>query len=222
MKYFPVYLDIKGRRCLVVGGGPVALRKAQGLLEAGARVTAVSPEFSEGFTLLAGSASFETIRRSYRSTDLDEKFLVIGATDNNELNRKISRDAQSLNILCNIADVPEACNFILPSVVHRGDLMIAISTSGKSPAFARHLRKQLEKQFGEEYTEFLRIMGAVRKKLLAKQHAPEAHKPLFESLISKGLPEMIREGRTDEADTTLREVLGEEFDYGSLRDTAED
>ncbi|MFW6011032.1 MAG: precorrin-2 dehydrogenase/sirohydrochlorin ferrochelatase family protein, partial [Desulfosalsimonas sp.] len=155
MKYYPVYLDIKKRDCLVVGGGRVALRKAEGLLRAGARTTVVSPEFAEGFKSLAGSANLEMIRRNYKSADLDSKFLVIGATDDSELNRKISQDAECRNMLCNIADVPEACNFILPSVVERGDLIIAISTSGKSPAFARHLKKQLEKQFGEEYTEFL-------------------------------------------------------------------
>ncbi len=201
----------------------MALRKAEGLLNAGAHVTVVSPEFSEGFSgLEESSARLETIRRSYSTADLDGKFLVIGATDNSELNRKISRDAESRNMLCNIADVPEACNFILPSVLRRGDLMIAISTSGKSPAFARHLRKQLEKQFGEEYTVFLRLMGAVRKKLLAQKHAPEEHKPIFQALISGGLPAMIREGKTEQADKLLENVLGEGFDYKSLMDTAED
>ncbi|MFW6335250.1 MAG: precorrin-2 dehydrogenase/sirohydrochlorin ferrochelatase family protein [Desulfosalsimonas sp.] len=222
MKYYPVYLDIRGKRCLVVGGGRVAVRKVQGLLQAGAVVTAVSPQFAEDFDSLAQSGALEMIRRSYITADLEGKFLVIGATDNNELNRKISRDAESRNILCNIADVPDECNFILPSVLRRGDLMIAISTSGKSPAFARHLRKQLENQFGEEYTEFLNLMGAVRKKLLAQQHAPEAHKPLFEALISGGLPEMIRAGRTDEADKLLHEVLGDGFDCSSLMNTAGD
>ncbi|MCF8110999.1 MAG: bifunctional precorrin-2 dehydrogenase/sirohydrochlorin ferrochelatase [Desulfobacteraceae bacterium] len=222
MKYYPVYLNIKNRQCLVVGGGPVALRKAESLLKAGARATVISPEFAEGFSRLAGSANLEMIRRNYKSADLEDNFLVIGATDNNELNRKISRDAESRNMLCNIADVPEACNFILPSVVERGDLIIAISTSGKSPAFARHLRKQLEKQFGEEYTEFLRLMGAARKKLLAQKHAPEEHKPLFRQLIAEDLPKMIRKGKTDEADRLLQKVLGKGFDYRTLMETAED
>lgn len=222
MKYYPVYLDIRNRDCLVVGGGRVALRKAEGLLRAGARTTVVSPEFAEGFSRLAGSANLKMIRRNYKSADLDSKFLVIGATDNSELNRKISRDAESRNMLCNIADLPEACNFILPSMVERGDLIIAISTSGKSPAFARHLRKQLEKQFGEEYTEFLRLMGAARKKLLAQKHAPEEHKPLFRQLIAEDLPAMIRKGKTEQADKLLQKVLGEGFDYRTLMEKAED
>ncbi|MFP4194379.1 MAG: precorrin-2 dehydrogenase/sirohydrochlorin ferrochelatase family protein [Desulfosalsimonas sp.] len=222
MKYYPVYLDIRNRDCLVVGGGQVALRKVEGLLKAGARTTVVSPEFAEGFSRLTGSAGLEMIMRNYKSADLEGKFLVIGATDNSKVNRKISRDAESRNMLCNIADVPEACNFILPSVVKRGDLMIAISTSGKSPAFARHLRKQLEKQFGEEYTEFLRLMGAARKKLLSEKHAPEEHKPLFNQLIAENLPSLIREGNTEQADRLLQKVLGEGFDYRTLMETAED
>ncbi len=222
MKYYPAYLDIRNRKCLVVGGGRVALRKVEGLIKAGGRVTVVSPEFEEGFARLAKSPCLEMIRRSYSSNDLDGNFLVIGATDNSDLNRKISRDAESINMLCNIADVPEACNFILPSVVQRGDLIIAISTSGKSPAFARHLRKQLEKQFGEEYTDFLQLMGAVRKKLLAQKHAPEEHKPLFQQLIAGGLAGMIREGKTDQADKLLQKVLGKGFDYKSLMNKAED
>lgn len=216
MKYYPVFLDIKKRECLVVGGGAVALRKVRGLLGSGAGVTAVSPDFVEGFEDLPAEAEFKAVRRSYRSGDLDGKFLVIGATDDSELNMKISRDAESRNILCNIADVPEACSFILPSVVRRGDLVIAISTSGKSPAFSKHLRKQLEKQFGSEYEEFLSLMGAVRKKLLAEAHAPEAHKPLFEALISGGLHEMIGQGRKDEADKLLKQVLGPGFGLESL------
>ncbi len=216
MKYYPVCLDIRNRQCLVVGGGPVALRKAEGLLEAGGVVTVVSPEFTGGFDRISNSPCLRMIRRDFLNTDLDDKFLVIGATDNDGLNRKISREAGSRNLLCNIADVPEACSFILPSVLRRGDLLIAISTSGKSPAFARHLRKQLENQLGEEYREFLDLMGAVRKKLLAEKHAPEAHKPMFEKLIQGGLPEMIRTGQTEAADVLLGEVLGPGYDYHSL------
>ncbi|MCF8028801.1 MAG: bifunctional precorrin-2 dehydrogenase/sirohydrochlorin ferrochelatase [Desulfobacteraceae bacterium] len=222
MKYYPVCLDIRNRHCLVVGGGAVALRKAEGLLEAGARVTVVSPEFAEGFSRIAPGAPLYRIQRPYADTDLNEKFLVIGATDNSALNRQISRDAHSRNMLCNIADVPEACNFVLPAVVRRGDLSIAISTSGRSPAFARHLRKQLENQFGPEYTEFLRLMGAIRQKLLAGAHAPEAHKPLFEQLINGGLLELIAAGKISEINELLTGVLGPGYDYNSLMASAEE
>ena len=220
--YYPVCLDIRNRPCLVVGGGAVALRKTEGLLAAGARVTAVSPEFADGFFRISPDAPLYRVQRPYADTDLNDKFLVIGATDNSVLNRQISRDANSRNMLCNIADVPEACNFVLPAVVRRGDLSIAISTSGKSPAFARHLRKQLESRFGTEYTEFLRLMGAIRQKLLAAEHAPEAHKPLFEQLIDGGLLEMISAGRIADIDELLAAVLGPGYDYRSLMASAEE
>lgn len=186
MKYYPVFLDLKNRNCLVVGGGAVSTRKVQTLLECAARVTVISPEATETLQTLARNHIVQWHQRAYRSTDLDTVFLVIGATDDQELNRRVSADAQKKGLLCNIADDPDACNFILPSIVRRGDLTLAISTAGKSPAFAKHLRKTLEKQFGEEYGLFLTLMGAIRQRLLRQSHAPEAHKPLFEALIRGG------------------------------------
>lgn len=214
--FYPVNLDIKDKCCLVVGGGPVAARKAKTLLECGARVTAVSIEFSESFRKISQNPRLKLVERPYDPGDLEGKFLVIGATSNEALNRRINADAESRNMLCNIADVPDICNFILPSIIRRGDLCIAVSTSGKSPAFAKKLRKDLENFFGDEYARFLLLMGAVRKKLLDQAHAPEAHKPLFESLIEKNLLEMIKLNQTDRINRTLLEVLGQGFDFETL------
>ena len=194
--FYPVNLDIKGKHCLVVGGGSVASRKAKTLMECGALVTVISPEFSETLQMLAQNLRITLIQRRYETSDLDEKFLVIGATNDEELNRRINADAEQRNMLCNIADVPDICNFILPSIIRRGDLCLAISTSGKSPAFAKKLRKELEKSFGDEYALFLTLMGEIRKKLLSTEHAPEAHKPLFEKLIHTNLLEMIKNNET--------------------------
>jgi len=141
---------------------------------------------------------------------------VIGATSNESLNRQINADAERRNMLCNIADVPDICNFILPSIIRRGDLCIAVSTSGKSPAFAKKLRKDLETFFGDEYARFLLLMGAIRKKLLDTEHAPEAHKPLFKTLIEKNLLEMIQHNEKDRINQALLEVLGPGFDFDSL------
>ena len=140
-------------------------------------------------------------------------FLVIGATDDEKLNKQISSDADGLNTLCNIADRPEVCNFILPSIVHRDDLVITISTSGKSPALAKKLRKALENQFGEEYGTLLHLLGAIRKKLLQQAHEPEAHKPLFEQLINSDLIVMIQESEVEKIDSLLLEVLGEGYKF---------
>jgi precorrin-2 dehydrogenase / sirohydrochlorin ferrochelatase len=216
MKYYPVNLNIECRQCLVVGGGPVAFRKAKMLLDCGAEVTVVSKDFCAEFQKFSNISSISLVQRQYFSSDLDEKFLVIGATDDSELNRRISADAEKQNKLCNIADVPEICNFILPSVIRRGDLVIAVSTSGKSPAFAKHLRKDLEKIFGDEYARFLDLMGAIRKKLLSAQHDPEAHKPIFERLIQSGLLDMIKNHQTEDINRLLAEVVGEGYEYDEL------
>ena len=216
MKYYPVHLNIENRHCLVVGGGGVGTRKVITLLDCGARVTVVSLEFSGKLRELAASGNIDLEQRSYRSEDLNGIFLVIGATNDMKLNRQISNDAEKFNTLCNIADRPEVCNFILPSIVRREDLVITISTSGKSPAMAKKLRRALENQYGEEYGKLLRLMGAIRKKLLRQAHEPEAHKPLFEQLINSDLIEMIQKGETAKIDSLLLEVLGEGYVYEKL------
>ena len=216
MKYYPVHLDINNRNCLVVGGGGVGTRKVKTLLDCGARVTVVSLEVSRHLRDLAASGDIILAQRSYKSDDLAGMFLVIGATDDEKLNRLISSDADRRNTLCNIADRPEVCNFILPSIVHRDDLVITISTSGQSPAMAKKLRKALENQFGKEYGTLLRLMGAIRKTLLQQTHEPEAHKPLFEQLIDSDLSGMIQKGEIDKIDSLLLEVLGEGYKYEEL------
>ena len=216
MRYYPIHLDIQNRKCLVVGGGGVGTRKVKTLLECGARVTVVSMALSRELRELAASGDIDLEQRSYRSEDLNGMFLVIGATNDMTLNRQISYDAEQLNTLCNIADRPEVCNFILPSIVRRDDLVITVSTSGKSPAMAKKLRKALENQYGEEYGKLLRLMGAIRKKLLRQAHEPEAHKPLFEQLINSDLIGMIQKDEFEKIDSLLLDVLGEGYVYEKL------
>jgi precorrin-2 dehydrogenase/sirohydrochlorin ferrochelatase len=216
MRYYPIHLDIQNRSCLVVGGGGVGTRKVMALLKCGARVTVVSPVISEHLQNLAESARLTLKPRAYRTADLEGVFLVIGATDDEALNRQISRDAENRNILCNIADRPEVCNFILPSIVQRKDLVITISTSGQSPALAKKMRKTLEGQLGDEYGELLQLMGAIRKKLLSQAHEPEVHKPLFEQLINSDLSSMIRESKTEAINALLFKILGEGYRYEEL------
>ena len=160
MRYYPVNLDIRNRNCLVVGGGAVATRKVMTLLKCGAIVTVVSPVVGDELDNLARNGAIRLKARNYRRTDVNHMFLVIGATDDRDLNRQIFKDAEARETLCNIADQPETCNFILPSVVHQGDLVIAISTSGKSPAYAKKLRKDLERTFGKEHADFLKLTSS--------------------------------------------------------------
>ena len=216
MRYYPVNLDIRKRNCLVVGGGAVGTRKVRTLRACRARVTVVSPDATDTLRRLAQKGDIRLMLREYREADLTGMFLVIGATDDELLNRRIHADAEKRGMLCNIADRPAACNFILPAVVHRGDLVIAVSTSGKSPAFAKKLRKQLETEYGEEYATLLTLMGALREKLLKERHEPEAHKPLFERLLSGNILGWIRNGETGRIDRLLYEVLGPEYNFDSL------
>ena len=211
MRYYPIHLDVKNRNCLVVGGGAVGNRKVNTLLMCGARVTVVSLDPTPQLKKLAAERSIILRERAYRSADLKRMFLVIGATDNEKLNRQISKDAEQIGILCNITDRPEACNFILPSIVQRGDLVITISTSGQSPALAKHIRRKMEAQFGGEYVDFLLLMGAIRKKLLSQTHEPEAHKALFNQLIDSNLIELLRTGQKREINLVLQRILGEGY-----------
>lgn len=208
MRYYPVNLDIKNKQCLVVGGGTVGTRKVKTLFDCGAIVTLVSPLATEKLEKMAQNGNITWHRRNYESSDMDEAFLVIGATDDETLNNRIAMDASKQHKLCNIADKPEICNFILPAIVQKEDLIIAISTSGQSPAFAKKLRKELNKQFGHEYAVFLKFMGAVRKKLLAREHKPEVHKPIFEKLINSDLLKYIRSKDPEAINSELYSTLG--------------
>jgi precorrin-2 dehydrogenase/sirohydrochlorin ferrochelatase len=217
MNYYPIHLDIRNRCCLVVGGGAVGTRKACGLLDCGARVTVVSPEVGDTLQQLALNRRLCWHPRGFESSDLDGVFLVFAATDIPELNGEIQRQARQRHLLCNVVNRPEGGDFILPSVVRRQDLVITVSTSGKSPAFAKKWRKDLEKTFGTEYGLLLRLMGAIRYRLL--QHpaeASEAPSQRFARLVSGNLLELIRAGDVAKIDAFLQQRLGAGFDYQTL------
>ena len=216
MRYYPVNLDVEDRECLVVGGGSVGDRKVKTLLECGARVTVVTPLATEPLQALASKGRITLKTRDYKPSDLEGKFLVIGATDSEGINEKISKDAAKQGLLCNIADRPAACSFVLPAIVRQGDLLIAVSTSNKSPAVARGIRQTLEKEFGPEYAVLLTLMGAIRQKLLAEAKSPEAHKRKFERLLVGGLLEMIRKNRIQDVDSLLKDVLGKGYTWEEL------
>ncbi|MBW2646717.1 MAG: bifunctional precorrin-2 dehydrogenase/sirohydrochlorin ferrochelatase [Deltaproteobacteria bacterium] len=219
MRYYPANLDIQNQNCLVVGGGSVGKRKILTLLECGARVIVVSPKISHEIKALSEGHHIELKERNYRSSDLEGMLLVIGATDNEEVNRQISKDAARSRIICNIVDRPQECTFVLPAIVKQGDLVIAISTAGKSPAFAKSLRRKLSGEFGPEYGKLLDLMGVIRKKLLQKGKSPEAHKYMFEQLIDEGLLKLVKHNNRKQIDTLLKKVLGEGFVLEDLLNT---
>jgi len=216
MRYYPVNLDVQNRDCLVVGGGSVGERKVNTLLECGARLTVVATIATERLQALALEGRIDLMTRDYEPSDLKGKFLVIGATDSEKVNEKIGKDAAKRELLCNIADRPAACSFVLPAIVRQGDLLIAISTSNKSPAVARRIRQTLEKEFGPEYAVLLNLMGAVREKLLVDAKSPEARKRMFERLLDEGLLEMIRDDRIKDVDGLLNNLLGKGYGWDEL------
>lgn len=164
-KYYPVFLNIQNKKCLVVGGGNVAWRKVCSLKEAGARVTVVSPEFCPE---LEKETGIERIQRKYDTEFLKETVLVVASTDDGEVNQIVYHDAVERGILVNVVDKPEFCSFIVPSSIMRGDLCISISTGGASPALARNIREYLEKQFGDEYNEFTKLLAEMRRKIISE------------------------------------------------------
>jgi precorrin-2 dehydrogenase/sirohydrochlorin ferrochelatase len=178
-KLFPLFLKLTGRHCLVVGAGAVAESKIASLLEASARVRVVAPEATSQVRSWAQSNTIEWHQGPFQPPDLDGMFLVVAATSSTELHERIFEQATLRGVLCNIVDVPALCDFYYPSVVQRGALQIAISTSGQSPALAQHLRKQLEDQFGPEYEEWLAQLGEAREKLHSANMDPEERKRLL-------------------------------------------
>lgn len=214
MKYYPVFMNVKSRACLVVGAGPVGVRKARGLAACGAGVTVISETFPDGFDGLQDGIT--CVQKRYETSDMEGCFLVFAATDNAELNHRIKTDALKKGALCNVADDPAVSDFILPSTVDRGDLTIAVSTSGASPAMARTIKKELGEAYGPEYETVLRLLAGVRRRLLAEGHDPEAHKRLFYSLIEKNILELIRSGKEKEINTILGSVLGSDFNFQDL------
>jgi len=212
VRYYPLFLDIRNKKCLVVGGGSVGIRKTETLIRCGAEVTVISKTFSTDFSEIGNKKNPLLVNKYYEPSDIEGMVLVFAATNDRDLNERIRADAEKQGKLYSIADDPDKSCFIAPSVVERGDLTIAVSTGGQSPALAKKLRKNLETLYGPEYGEFLSIMGSFRKRILEKGHDPETHKHLFRQVIDRDVPSMIKEGRNNDVKAVFLEVFGSEFD----------
>lgn len=164
MPLFPMFVDLKGRKCTCIGGGRVAERKIEALLDFEADITVISPDVSERVELLDRSGLIKVIKRKYIEGDIDGSFLVLAATPEREVNNRIYRAAAAANIFVNVADSPEECTFIFPSLVKRDEMVIGISTSGSSPALSRKVRENLEKLFPEAFGRVLKVLAEYRKR----------------------------------------------------------
>ncbi|HYQ60294.1 MAG TPA: bifunctional precorrin-2 dehydrogenase/sirohydrochlorin ferrochelatase [Desulfatiglandales bacterium] len=220
-RFYPVLVDLQGKKALVVGGGKVAQRKIETLLEHGATVQVVAKELTASLEELRRAGRIEFLGEEFSETFVDGVFVVFAATDDAALNRRVSRTAQQRSLLVNAVDQPADCNFIVPSVLSRGDLVIAVSTSGKSPAFARKVRVELEQSFGEEYGLFLNLMGNLRKEILRLGLSQEENKSTFEDLVTSDLLTVIREKNWDLASQIIEKVLGRPVSRNQMLDLLE-
>jgi len=181
--YYMACLDLDGRRCVVVGGGAVALEKTHGLLACGAEVTVVAPEVVPQFHEL----DLVWRPRRYRDRDLAGAFLVVAATADRRVNERVHRDAEARGMLCNVADVPDLCNFILPAVHREGPIAVAVSTSGASPALAKRIRRDVAGLVGPEHAELARRLQALRPAVKERFATYEERRDYFEALVAEAL-----------------------------------
>ncbi|MFU8819443.1 MAG: precorrin-2 dehydrogenase/sirohydrochlorin ferrochelatase family protein [Desulfurivibrio sp.] len=197
MGFFPVSLQLSRRPCVVVGGGAVARRKVESLLACEATVTVVSPRLDGELARLHQAGALRWLDREYREGDLAGAFLVIAATDDEAVQARIHAEAERDNLLLNVADVPKWCNVILPAVVRRGDLSLAISTGGASPALAGKLRRELEEKFGDEYRKVLALLAALRPLVIERGAGHQVNCRCFKELVAADLVGWVRQGRWD-------------------------
>jgi len=212
MVYYPVFLNVANKRALVVGGGPVAQRKVETLLDYGISVSLVSRDLTSRLKKLVDEQTVHFAGTQFNERHLEGMFLVIAATDDAGLNRRVSVSAQARGLLVNAVDQPEDCTFIVPSIIRRGDLQVAISTSGKSPALARKIREEMELRFGEEYEKLLLIMGNIREMILTRGLPQEQNKRIFKQIIDSDMLEAIARKDRDRIRDILQSALGDEFD----------
>ena len=212
VRYYPLFLEISGRRCVVVGGGNVAERKVGRLLACGARVEVVGKALTPELKELKRAGAIVHRDADYDGAHIRGAFLVIGATDSDGVNERIARDARALGIPVNIVDDPARCDFILPSIVERGDLAIAVSTGGRSPALAKKLRQELEAAYGPEYAVLLEILGELREKVIAGGHPSAENRTLFEAVVQSDILDKIRAKQWELVAKLILELTGVELE----------
>jgi len=209
--YYPIFLDLHNKNVLVVGGGKVAERKILNLLRYGCRIHVVSPGLTSQLEKLVSEKKIQHIPEQSLNQAMNKAFMVIAATDDPAVNAQIASRAKEKGLLVNAVDQPRDCNFIMPSIVSSGDLQIAISTGGKSPALAKKIRKELQAMFGSEYGTLVELLGMLRTEVLARTDPSSENKPLFENLVNSDLLELIRKGDIDSIRAILRSTLGASF-----------
>ncbi len=209
MHVYPIFLnDLAGRRCVVVGGGHEAERKAQGLLDAGAAVTLIGPEGTPTLRRWAASGRITWIARGYRPGDLRDAFLVIVSEADPDAAEALWQEAQAEKALINTMDDVPRCTFVAGSVVRRGPLVVSISTSGCAPALAVRLRQRLEQIFDPDYASFLEMLGSLRPAMAARFPDFEERRRRWYALVDAVLPDVLRAGDLAAARRRVEDIIG--------------
>ncbi|MDH5478104.1 MAG: bifunctional precorrin-2 dehydrogenase/sirohydrochlorin ferrochelatase [Nitrospinota bacterium] len=204
---YPIFMSLNDTRCVVVGGGDVAARKIAGLFAVGARVTVVAPRLAPSTAEQVDKGAAQWIEGVFTPRQLDGATLVIASTDNNEVNQEVAREAKARNIPVNVVDQPQLCSFFVPSVVRRGGLHIAISTSGSSPAIAKRVRKKLENDFGPEWAPYLELMSQARQRALGLSYDQKTREEMFNTLADSALFDLVKTGDMDAAQRLVEEIV---------------
>ncbi|MBI3758308.1 MAG: bifunctional precorrin-2 dehydrogenase/sirohydrochlorin ferrochelatase [Deltaproteobacteria bacterium] len=208
MGYLPIFIDVSGRACVVIGGGEVAERKVRSLIEAGATVVVVSPTVTPELAAMSREGTLRHIARKYQHGDLAGAWLVFEATGDGATARMVAVEADERCVPINVADVPELCTFIVPAVVQRGGLQVAISTGGASPALARKIREELEESFGAEYELTIELLADARRWLRAQEPDLGTRARVLSALVNSDLRECLKRGDFDSANEIVKRELG--------------
>ncbi len=209
-RYYPIFVDLVGRPCVVVGAGKVAERKARSLMASGALVTVISPRWTPGIESDAAKGRLTLVKRGYKKGDVKGAFIVIAATDSEETNQAIAKEARLGKAMVNVVDSPELCDFIAPSVVERGSLALAISTSGACPGLAKKLRKDLEKIIGKEYAIFTDMLAKARDNLLKNRVGRAKKERIIKALINSPAVEWIKAGQVNRLESYIGRLVKRE------------
>ena len=205
MALLPITLDLTDRLCVVVGAGEVARRKVRDALAAAARVRVVAPEVDPELDALAADGRIELRRARFAAEHLDGAALVFVATDDEAVNEAAAYAAKAARVLVNVADRPVLCDFHVPATVRRGDLLIAVSTSGKSPALAARVRRTLEREFGPEYERLLRLLGRTRETMARREGLSQKDRQaIYERILESDVLSLLAQGRDEDAERLAR------------------
>jgi precorrin-2 dehydrogenase/sirohydrochlorin ferrochelatase len=205
--YYPVFLQLKKENVLVIGGGEVAERKVRSFLQCKANVQVISPDLTAGLRRLVENEKVRYKKNKFTPSDLNGVRLAVCATNDPAVNRQAAEEAEKKGVLLNVVDAPDLCDFIVPSIVRRGDLTIAVSTGGSSPALARKIRKELQQHFGSEYSKFLKLLKEVRPLVQRGVSSAARRGRIYREITESRAKDLIRDGRLREAREAVKKII---------------